>query len=261
MTPHSLLREWAAPALLMLGLLAAWEVACRLFRVPAFILPPPSAVAAALWEMREPLFRVHLPVTALEVAVGFVASAVVGVALTAAMRLSPHLARALYPLVVASQTIPVIATSPVFLLWFGYTLTQKVAVTVLISFFTVTVNTYDGLRSADPDLVDLLRAAGATRWQIFTRAEVPSALPLFFSGLKVAAAVSVIGATIGEWLGGEAGLGVFGRRMVSTLRAAPLFASVFLLSLLGIGFFLLIAWVERRAIPWHFREVQGRRSA
>lgn len=242
-----------APAVLLAFLLLLWEGLSRLLAVPAFILPPPSAIAAAVWELRGPLFGVHLPVTLGEIALGLALALAVGVGLAVAMHFSPLLERAIYPLVVASQTVPIIAISPVFLLWFGYSIWQKVAVIVLISFFSITVNTFDGLRARDPELVELLQAAGAGRWQVFLKAEVPAALPLFFSGLKIAAAMCVIGATIGEWLGASAGLGYFGRRMASTMRAAPLFASVFILSLVGIALFGLIAWLEQRLLPWHHR--------
>lgn len=242
-----------APYAAALVLLAAWEAAVRLLGMPAFILPAPSQVAAALWELRQPLFLVHLPVTLAETLAGLGISVVAGVGLAVGMHVWAPLRRALYPLVVASQTVPTIAISPLFLLWFGYTFAQKVAVTLLITFFFITVNTFDGLRSTDPELRNLLVSMGAGRWRIFRMAELPAAMPLFFTGLRTAAAVAVVGATIGEWLGGEAGLGYFGRRMTTTMRAAPLFASVALLSLLGIALFWLVGVLERRVIAWHHR--------
>lgn len=244
------IKRLLAPGLTLLGLGATWELYARLAAVPHYILPAPTVIAAAIWEYRELLFLTHLPVTLLEVLTGFALSLLLGAGLGTAMHLWPPVARALYPLVVASQTIPLIAISPVFLWWFGYTLAQKVAVVVLISFFPVAVGTYDGLRSADPEQLDLLRSMGAGRWQILRLVQIPSALPHFFAGVKVAAAVSVIGATIGEWLGGDAGLGIFGRRMASSLKTPALFASVVILSLLGIALFLAVGWVERRLIHW-----------
>lgn len=245
------------PAALLLALTTAWELLVRGRAVPDFILPAPTQVAVAFVDHGRAMLLVHLPVTALEVLLGFLLALAAGVAVAVAMHLSPPVQRALYPLVVASQTIPIIAFSPVFLLWFGYSLAQKVAVTVLITFFALAVNVYDGLRSADPNLVDLFRSAGASRWQVFRQVEAPAALPLFFSGARVAAAVSVVGATIGEWLGGSAGLGYFGRRMAANIQAPALFASVILLSLLGIGLFLLVVWLERRLIPWYQRRHTG----
>lgn len=241
-----MLRRYGASLLLLLTLGLLWEGACRLLAVPTYILPAPSRALLALWQWRGPLLTEHLPITAAEVLIGLALSLLLGLACALAMHLSPIVSRALYPLLVASQTIPVIAISPVFLFWFGYSLTQKVAVVVLITFFPIAVNTYDGLRSADSELLGWMSAAGATRWRTLRMVEIPSALPAFFTGLKVAATVSVIGAVIGEWLGGQAGLGVFGRRAAAGLKSPELFASVFLLALLGIALFALTAWVERR---------------
>jgi putative hydroxymethylpyrimidine transport system permease protein len=245
-----MLRKHGPAGALLLGLLLFWEIACRLFGVPPFILPTPSRIALALWEWRGPLLLEHLPVTLTEVLVGLAVSLALGSLAAVAMHLSPVVKRVLYPLLVASQTIPIIAMSPIFLFWFGYSLTQKVAVVVLITFFPVAVNTFDGLRSADPELLEWMRAAGASRWRILRMVEGPAALPAFFTGLKIAATVSVIGAVIGEWLGGQAGLGVFGRRAASNLKSPELFASVILLALLGIALFLLAVWAERKLTPY-----------
>ncbi|MGE5674595.1 MAG: ABC transporter permease [Mycobacterium leprae] len=239
-------QQYGPAAILLVALLLGWEAACRLLKVPPFILPPPSRILVALWQWRAAFLHDHLPVTALEVLLGLLISLLLGVMVAVVMHLSPTVSKALYPLVIASQTIPVVAISPVFLFWFGYSLTQKVAVVVLITFFPIVVNTYDGLRAADPELLSWMEASGATRWQILRLAQAPAALPSFFTGLKVATTTSVAGAVIAEWLGGQAGLGVYGRRAASTLKSAELFASVILLALLGILLFALAAWAERR---------------
>lgn len=241
-----MLKRYGPAAFLLLGLIGFWEAYTRLMSVPVFILPAPSRILQALWEWREPLLLEHLPVTLTEVLIGLGISVVSGVAIGAAMHLSPLVNRALYPLVIASQTIPTIAISPVFMFWFGYSLSQKVAVVWLITFFPMAVGVYDGLRSTDPDLLSWMRAAGAGRWRILRMAELPSALPAFFTSLKIAATYSVVGAVLGEWLGGQAGLGVYGRRAGSSLKAPELWASVLVLTLLGVTLFLLAAWVERR---------------
>jgi len=242
-----LLKRYLPPASLLVSLVAIWEAACRFAKIPPYILPAPTRVAQALWQWREPLLLQHLPTTFKEAATGLVISVVLGVLFAAVMHLSPPVNRALYPLIVASQTIPIIALSPVFLFWFGYSLTQKVAVVVLVAFFPVAMSTRDGLRAADPELLAWLKAAGASRWRILAMAEAPAALPAFFSGLKMAASVSVIGAVLGEWLGGDAGLAIYGRRAASNLKSPELFASVLLLALLGIGLFALAAAAEKLA--------------
>lgn len=229
--------------------LIAWELACRLLAIPPFILPPPSAVAISLWELRESLLGLHLWATLKEVLIGLSISIVFGISLAFAMNASRIVERLVYPYIVISQTIPIIALSPVFILWFGYDLSGKIAVTILFTFFPIVVNTYDGLRSTDKDTLNLLKTMGATRGQIFTKLQLPSSLPHFFSGLKVAATYSVAGATIGEWLGASEGLGYFGRRASGNFQAPALFASVLLLTVLGMLLFWVVGRVEKHFIP------------
>lgn len=237
---------WFAFSILLLFLL--WEAVCRLFAVPAFILPPPSDVFAALWEQRALLLGKHLWPTLYEVVIGLVASTLFGVTVALAMTMNRTVEKVLYPYVVISQTIPLIALSPIFILWFGYDLSGKIAITILYTFFPVVVSTFDGLRSAEPEMIDLLKTMGASRWQIFKKVQIPSALPSFFSGFKVVATYSVGGAVIGEWLGGNEGLGYFGRRASGNFQAEELFASILLLSLMGILLFSLAAWLEKRFV-------------
>ncbi|UFJ42322.1 ABC transporter permease [Brevibacillus humidisoli] len=229
-------------------LVLGWEAICRLLAIPPFILPPPSAVALTLWELRDLLFGHHLWTTLREVMLGLTASILFGMTLALAMNFWRPVERIVYPYIVISQTIPIIALSPIFILWFGYSLSGKIAITVLFTFFPIVVGAYDGLRTADREMIDLLRTMGANRWQIFYKLQIPSALPSFFSGLKVAATYSVAGATIGEWLGASEGLGYFGRRASGNFQAPALFASVLLLSAIGILLFRLTASVERRVL-------------
>jgi putative hydroxymethylpyrimidine transport system permease protein len=248
-TGRSLRRSFSA-LLSTLALFGLWEGYVRLSGTPPQILPAPSAVLKAVWTYRDLLFRVHLPVTLQEVLIGFALSFILGALLGLAIYLWRPLELTLYPLIVASQTVPTIAISPVFLWWFGYTLQQKVAVVVLITFFPIAIGLYDGLKAADRDQIELLRSMGASRWQILRLAEWPAALPSLLTATKLAGAAAVVGATIGEWLGGEAGLGYFGRRMNTQWKVDALFASVLLLSLLGIALVLLVTWLERRLLRW-----------
>ncbi|GED57823.1 ABC transporter permease [Brevibacillus formosus] len=229
--------------------LLVWEAGCRFLGVPPFILPPPSAVVVSLWDLRASLVGVHLWATLKEVLLGLSISIVFGISLAFAMIRSRIVERLVYPYIVISQTIPIIALSPVFILWFGYDLSGKIAVTILFTFFPIVVNAYDGLRSTDKEMLQLLKTMGATNGQIFTKLQLPSSLPHFFSGLKVAATYSVAGATIGEWLGASEGLGYFGRRASGNFQAPALFASVLLLSILGMLLFWLAGRIERHFSP------------
>lgn len=244
----------------VVGGLLLWETGVRLWKVPPFILPPPSAVGTALWTWRRTLFLEHLPVTLLEVTLGLLLSLVAAVSLAVTMHLWQPFGRVVYPLIVAAQTVPVIAISPLFLFWFGYSLAQKVAVVVIVAFFPILVNTADGLKSADPTLIIWLRSTGANRWQLFRFAQAPAALPSFFSGLKVATTAAVVGAVIGEWLGGQKGLGVYGRRAASSLKAPELFASVIILAATGALLFVVVASLERRLTPWNSEQTRGKES-
>jgi ABC-type nitrate/sulfonate/bicarbonate transport system permease component len=201
-----------APAALLVALLALWELAAQwdvladLLAIEPFLVPAPSAVAEALWQDRE-LLADNAWVTLQEVVLGFALAAIIGIGFAILIHLSDTARRAVYPLLVGSQTVPIIAIAPILIVWFGFDLGPKVAIIALVCFFPITVNTIDGLRSVDPDLIKMMRTLGADRFQILRRAELPWALPFIFSGAKIAVAVSVIGAVFGEWAGSDSGLG------------------------------------------------------
>lgn len=239
-----LLQKYGPFALLATVMLVAWEFVVRLGAVPDFILPAPSAIGVALLEHRKLLIGVHLLATLQEVLTGFLLSVLCGTLLGTGMFMFRPLEKALYPFLIISQTIPLIALSPIFIMWFGYTLWSKVAVVFLTAFFPVVVSTYDGLRSSGKGYSDLLLTMGANRWQVLAKTQAPLALPAFFSGLKLSVVYCVIGATIGEWLGGREGLGYFSRRMAGNLQSAEMFAAVILLSAMGILLFLAVALIE-----------------
>lgn len=252
------LAEWLPPAVLVVAFLLLWQLAAMVFAVPTWLLPTPADIAGALISSSDLLAR-HGWVTLQEVLIGFAFAFVVGVALAIAIAYSRTIEKAVYPFVVASQTVPVIAIAPILLIWFGYGLLPKVIVVGLICFFPIVVNMVDGLRSVDPDLANLMRSMGASRWQIFAKAQLPSSLPFLFSGTKVAIAVSVIGAVMGEWVGSSAGLGYFMVRSASQFQTARVFAAVVVLSVMGIALFGAAGLSERYLLPWHHS--QKRRSA
>lgn len=231
--------------LVVVLLLSIWEWIVNKGYIPSFILPSPSAIWKSLMDNRQLLFEQHLPATLNEVLIGFVLSLIGGVILGVAMHFSRILEKILYPFLVISQTIPLIAISPIFIMWFGYTIWSKIAVTILTAFFPIVVSTYDGLKTGGEEYRELLLTMGANRWQLFKKVQVPLALPSFMSGLKMSVVYCVVGATIGEWLGASEGLGYFSRRMSGNLQADAVFAAILLLSLLGIVLFLLIGLAER----------------
>lgn len=233
-------------ALLLLVLLVSWESIVTLGWVPSFIIPAPSSIVRALFNNRQLLLGQHLIATLEEVSLGFMLSVIGGIILATAMHIFRSIEKAFYPFLIISQTIPLIALSPIFIMWFGYTLWSKVAVVFLTAFFPIVVSTYDGLKKGDPDYAELLMTMGANRWDILRKIEIPMALPSFFSGLKLSIVYCVVGATIGEWLGGTKGLGYFSRRMSSNMHTDAMFASIFMLSLLGIFLFMMIVILEKQ---------------
>lgn len=238
------------PSLILLfTLLIVWQLAAMKVNA-AYILPTPIQILVRLWELRGPLLTVHLPATMGVTGLGLAISLVLGLALAIVMDMSPVCRKALYPLVVASQTIPTTAIAPLFVLWFGYGIWSKVLVTVLITFFPITITVYDGLQSARIEMTELLITYGATGRDIFFKIKVPCTLPYFFSAIKMAVPMSIIGAAIGEWLGSQSGLGYFSRRMMTQLDGAGVFAPIVLLSVVAMIAVALISLLEKKVVRW-----------
>lgn len=238
------------PAMLLIFLLLMiWQCAAMGINA-AYILPTPWQVLVRLWELRDPLFGAHLPATMAVVGIGLGLSIVLGLALAVLMDVSKTAEKALYPLIIASQTIPTTALAPLFVLWFGYTIWSKVLVTVLITFFPITITVFDGFRSVKTEMVELMFTFGATRMQVFRKLKFPAVLPYFFSAIKMAIPLSIIGAAIGEWLGAQSGLGYFSRRMMTQLDGAGVFAPVLLFSVVAMILVEIVSILEKKLITW-----------
>jgi NitT/TauT family transport system permease protein len=243
------IRELLPPLLLIGGLVLLWELGSIWFEIPDFLLPRPSRILAVTWARRLTLLG-HLRITMEEVLLGFLVGALVGYGLALLMFFSKTLRRALNPIVVISQTIPVIALGPILVIWLGYNIWPKIIVVALIVFFPLTVNTFDGLMSCDPDLITLLRSMGASRWQIFMKIQQPNALPYITSASKVAITFSVIGAVVAEWIGSDRGLGAYILQTNAQIRTPEMFSAIFIASMLGIAMFFIAQGIENLLIPW-----------
>ena len=244
-----MVERWGPAVVLALVAVLLWEAAVRGFAVSAFIVPAPSAVAAALGHDWTTL--VHAAwVTGQEILFGFVVSGLVGVALALLIVRFDWLGRALYPLVVLFQNVPKVALAPIFILWFGYGLAPKIGLILVIAFFPVTLSMLAGMESVDPSLVALMRSVGAGPTDILFKIRVPHSLPSLMAGLKIAATLSVIGAIVGEFAGASDGLG-YVIQFASTQLDTPLvFAALLLVSMLGVGFYYAAEALERLAVPW-----------
>jgi ABC-type nitrate/sulfonate/bicarbonate transport system permease component len=238
------------PLVFSLLVLGAWQAYIVLADVNPLLLPSPLEVAVSVVD-NAALFASNALVTLTEILLGFTLGAVTGIALAVLLTYSPLAERAVYPWLVASQMIPIVAVAPILVVWFGFTIVPKVVVVALVGFFPVVVNTIDGLKSVDPEMVRLMRTLGMSRRRLMRSVRVPSALPYVFSGLKVAMALSVIGAVFGEWVGSSEGLGYLMLALNNQLATVELFAAVLVLSAMGITLFFLVGLVERLVIPWH----------
>lgn len=252
------MRRWLLPALLLAALIGAWQLAAStgaladVLGLDPILVPSPAEIAAALWENRS-LLAENAWVTLREIVLGLGCALLVGVAFAVAMHLSGLVRDAAYPLIVASQTIPIIVIAPILLIWFGFGIGPKIFVVALICFFPVTVNVFDGLRSTEPDAIKLMRGLDASRWQIFRRVEAPTALPSFFTGAKIAVVIAPIGAVFGEWVGGASGTSGLGRLIfedTARLEVAREFAAVAVLSAMALALMGLVALAERRVVAW-----------
>ncbi|MCG8480887.1 MAG: ABC transporter permease [Spirochaetales bacterium] len=224
----------AAPAAAVAILLAVWQFAVAAEVVPAFVLPSPLAVlrtTIAQFGTMTP----HIVVTAAATLSGLGIALASAVILTFAMITFPLLRRAMYPLLVVSQTVPLIALAPLFVIWFGFGLLPKVLVVALVCFFPIVVSLTEGAAAVDTDTIDLLRSMGARRWQVFTRARVPASIPYLFGGLRIAATYSVMAAVIGEWLGGTRGLGVYMVRAQKAFALDRVFAAILVVVVLSLA--------------------------
>src|SRR5690242_9576349 len=246
------------PALALLAALTLlWQWYASQPTVDAQILPTPLGVWGVLVSQRDLLWQ-HTLVTLQETLVGFAVALAAGIVCGALIDFSPWLRRALYPLLVASQTIPIIILAPLLVLWFGFGLLSKSIVVLLVCFFPIVVALADGLRSADPELIRLFRAFGAGRWRIFWSVRLPGALPTLFSGVRIAIAYSVIGAIFGEYVGSTAGLGFYMQLKQHSFATAGVLAAIVVTALLSIALFASVAIIERLALPWYY--LQRRRE-
>ena len=243
-------RDIVPPAALIAILIVGWYFVAQVSGLSSFILPTPLDVIQAGWETRDLLLSA-VGTTLLATGIGLVLALIAGVGIAALMDFWPLAHRALYPILVVSQTIQILAIAPILIIWFGFGLTPTVFIVVLFCFFPLAISTTDGLTSSDPELIALLRAMGAGKKQIWRLVRMPSALPSFFSGLRLAVTYSVVAATIGEWVGGAPGLGLYMLRSKNALATDQVFVAMFITSLLSIALFMLVYAVERLALPWY----------
>ena len=247
-------RLWP-PVAVVVAILAAWELYVRAAGVDPIVLPSPSRIVGALVEYRGLAVRHALPTLA-ETLIGYTVSVVSAVTVAVVMDQLAPVRRALYPLLVALQTIPIIAVAPLMIIWFGFGLLPKVLVIVLVTFFPIVVALLDGFAGADPAAVDLLRTMGATDRQVFLKVRLPTAIPSFFTGLRISITYAVIGAVFGEYVGAFDGLGIWMQLSKNAFRTDLVFVAILITALLSVALFAAVGFLERLVIPW-YREARS----
>jgi ABC-type nitrate/sulfonate/bicarbonate transport system permease component len=254
------LRRLGPPLALIAAVLVAWEAAARTSGVSPFVLPAPSQVVGALWEFRDDALRNLVP-TVVETAVGFAASIAAAVGVAVALDRVAWARNAVEPLLVGSQTIPVIAIAPLLVVWFGFGLAPKVLIVILVTFFPITIALLDGFAATPDEASDLLQSFGASRAQTFRKLRWPSALPGFFTGLRISATYAVVAAVIGEYVGATDGLGIWMQLSQRSFRTDLVFAAILLTAMLSIGVYVAVAAIERAVIPWSAAARSASRAA
>jgi ABC-type nitrate/sulfonate/bicarbonate transport system permease component len=235
---------------LTVTLLVFWELYVRAGQISPTVLPTPIAVVQGLINNWGVIYD-NTVQTLLETVLGMVAATLLGLLLAILLDISGWMRRAIYPLLVTSQTIPIIALAPLLLIWFGYDIGPKVLVVALYCFFPIAVASADGLAGAEPELMKLLRSMRASRWQILWLVRLPGAMPSFFSGLRIAATYSVTGAIFGEYVGAEKGLGIYMKLEANSFATVQVFAAILVTAVLSLLLFGLVSLIERIALPWY----------
>ena len=235
--------------LLAAGLIGIWQLLVSVTQVPPYILPGPLPVALALME-QWPVLLTHLWTTAFEIIAGLLIGTLLGTSCALSMIISPLLKRWMQPVLVISQAVPVFALAPILVLWFGYGMASKIAMAVLIIFFPVAASFYQGMRRTNPDLLELARIMGAPLLATLRHIVIPSALPAFGAGLRVAAAVAPIGAVVGEWVGSSSGLGFYMLHANARMQVDVMFAALAMLSLTALLVYFSVDYLLDKIIYW-----------
>lgn len=247
--------HWLPVVLIPVAIIGIWELYCRASGIDPTVLPAPSRIAEMTWRARD-VAATHTWQTVQETLIGFGASIVFAIAIALLMDQVAVIRRGLYPLLVGSQTIPIIAIAPLMIIWFGFGLLPKVLVVILVTFFPIVVALLDGLASTEREAMNLLKTMGASRWQMLRNLRIPTALPFFFTGMRIAATYAVVAAIFAEYVGAYQGLGIWMQVSNSSFRTDLVFGAILITALLSIVLFVIIYVISRLAIPWYYASRQ-----
>lgn len=237
------------PIIFQVIILFIWQISIDKWKIPQYILPSPKDIIITLVNI-VPSITKHIYATLYEALLGFIISIIVALFLAILMDNVKLIKKCIYPTLVVSQTVPIIALAPLFIIWFGYGMVPKIIVVVLVCFFPIVISLIDGLESVDTDMINLLKTMGASKFQIFTMVKLPASTVNFFSGLRIAATYSIMGAVIGEWLGGDKGLGVYMLRTKNSYALDKFFAVIIIIVILSMSLFGLLYLIQYFFTPW-----------
>lgn len=241
--------NWLSPLISFFLIIGIWEFLVRIFSIPEYLLPTPSAIAVDFYKSIGSLLF-HAGVTFWEAFLGFIVANVLGVLTAIAFTHSKTLEKSLYPFAIALKTTPIVAMAPLLILWFGNGIFSKVAAAALIAFFPSIVNTIKGLKSIDTEALDLFKSISASKWQIFKKLRFPTALPYIFSALKISTSLAIVGAIVGEFVGANKGIGFVILISSYHLEIVKMFSAIIAAALTGIIFFWIVSFIEKRIIFW-----------
>jgi ABC-type nitrate/sulfonate/bicarbonate transport system permease component len=249
-------KRWSSimmPSFVILAILVLWELSVYVTGIEKWILPAPTEIFQSLVNSSD-LLVIHSLQTLKETLLGLLLAVIVGIILATLIDVSEWFQKALYPLLVISQTIPIIAVAPLIMIWFGFGILPKVIVVALVCFFPIAINLADGYRTVDITMIRLLETMGATKWQIFKMVKLPGAMPFFFSGLRIAGTYSVMGAVIGEWLGASQGLGILLTRSSQSFLTDRVFATIVVIVFMSLAIFTVVEVLARVTMRWHYQQ-------
>jgi NitT/TauT family transport system permease protein len=249
------LRRHYYKPLIAIGFFLFWELAVRIFGIKEFVIPSPFLVFAQFYAPEfadKYAWLEHIQTTLAEILVSFCLTCLAGVGVAILMSWSKLFRGLFTPLITVFNSLPKIVLAPLFIIWFGWGFAANVGIAILVAFFPVVLNTSAGLNAVDEDLLDLVRYLHASKWQVFTKIRIPNSLPFIFSGLKISATLSVVGAIVGEFIASSQGLGFLIKDAQAALDTAPMFGSLLIISGIGLSLFGLIGVLEKLLMPWHF---------
>ena len=248
------MRQYLLPIITGLLVIIFWQFSVIGFQIDKWILPGPAEIASSFWQAKSLIIYHSLP-TIFEASIGLTLATLIGIIIAIAMEWSDFIRKIFYPFLILSQTIPFIVLAPLLTIWFGFGLTPKVIIIALVCFFPITINLFDGLSTVDSATLKLMLSMGANKKQVLKWVKWPTSLPTFFSGLRIAAAYSILGAVISEWVGAEKGLGILLTRSAKSYLTDRVFATIAVITVLSILAVLIVELIARLTIPWHYKKV------